>query len=417
MRIKIILPSLIGNVLEWYDFTLYGYFAAIFAHVFFPSSDKLLSTLMTFAVFAVGFLMRPVGAALFGYLGDRYGRKKTLAAAIILMAVSTTMIGLLPSYDQVGRLAGILLIICRLGQGLAVSGELCGTMVYVIEHANLRRGWYGSWTMASAFIGLLFGSLVSVLVTQYFTESSLYSWGWRIPFLISIVLGIIGLYLRLNMPETPCFEALKTASNTLVNPIRQAFQNEFGLMFKTLNLTALSASAFYFIFIYFSFYLKHYLGLDLKHALLINNGSMLLSIILMPILGLLSDRFGRKIFLLIGASGIFFGVYPMLSYVQNATLASAITSQLYLAVCLSFICGIIPVTLVELFQTKTRYTALAIPFNLSQALFGGTVPLIMTYAIELTGDNLAPAYFFMLISALVIITLLTMKETAKDSLT
>lgn len=412
MRVKVILPSIIGNILEWYDFSLYGFFAAVFAKLFFPTSEPLLATLMSFGVFAVGFITRPIGAVLFGYFGDRYGRSKTLAAAIILMAVSTTMIGCLPSYEKIGWTAGLLLVICRLVQGLAVSGEFTGTLIYVTEHAGQRRGWYGSWIMASAFIGLLLGSFVSTAIISTLSDAALYTWGWRLPFILSIFLGAIGLYLRLKMPETPYFLRLVQLKTSSHNPVRRAFREESFTMLKALGLTFLSASAFYITFFYFSFYLKTYLNFVFAEALILNDVSMVFCILLMPILGRLSDRFGRKPFLMMGAIGFLLGVYPLFYYCQQGTLTAMIITQLYLATFLSFICGLIPVTLIELFKTDTRYTALGLPFNLSQALFGGTVPLIMTFFIEHTGARLAPAYYLMLASIVAIVVLLTLKETA-----
>lgn len=416
MRTKVILPSIIGNILEWYDFSLYGYFAVVFAKLFFPSTDPGLATLMSFGVFAVGFLTRPIGAVIFGYLGDRYGRKMTLAYAIILMALSTMLIGLLPTYDHIGRAAAILLVLCRLAQGLAVSGEFTGTMIYIIENAHQRRGWYGSLAMASTFAGLLLGSLVSTLIINFLTETQVFQWGWRIPFIGSILLGIVGLYLRLNMPETPLYLKLAESKQTLVNPIHYAFKNHLNPMLKALGLTFLSASAFYITFVYFSVYLKTYLQYNLANALTLNTLSMLLSAVLIPVIGRLSDRFGRKRFIIIGATMILLGVYPLLLFAQHATLVMVLITQLYLAIAISFICGIIPVILVELFITNTRYTALSLPFNLSQALFGGTVPLVMTFFINHTGDKLAPAYYLILASSMALLVLTTIKESYHDSL-
>lgn len=415
MRARIVAPSLLGNILEWYDFSLFGYFSAIFARLFFPTEDALSGMLMSFAVFAVGFIARPIGAIVWGHWGDRHGRKKTLFLTIIIMAVSTTAIGLLPTFEQVGRLAPILLILCRLTQGFAVSGEFTGTIIYIIEHAERHRGWYGSWTMASAFLGLLLGSLAGTFVTQLLSEPELYQWGWRLPFLVSIVLGAIGLYLRMNMPETPHF--LKLLAHTVERyPVRYVLVHERAAMLKAVGLTLLSAVSFYITFVYFVFYLKTYLNYELADALTINSICMLVSIILMPIIGMLSDKFGRKIFLTIGALGFLLGSYPLLVYCQTAALKAVFITQLYFSIMLSFICGMIPVTLVELFKTKARYTAFSLSFNLSQALFGGTVPLVMTAIIAWSQDKLALAYYLMLAGGIVLIVLAALRDRFQEPL-
>lgn len=182
-----LLPCIFGSILEWYDFSLYGFFAPIIAESFFPTHNKFLSLLATFGVFAAGFLMRPLGAVIFGHWGDRLGRKKTLTAAIFLMAISTMSIGLLPTYEHIGAFAGILLTLCRLSQGLAMSGDLNGSIIYIAEHSPFhQRGFWTSWLVSASFLGLLLGSAFSALISSFTSVEALHAWGWRLPFLVSL---------------------------------------------------------------------------------------------------------------------------------------------------------------------------------------------------------------------------------------
>lgn len=414
---KLIIPGVIGNILEWYDFSLYGYFAPIIAKLFFPMNNKLTSLLATFGVFAIGFLMRPLGAVVFGHFGDRLGRKKTLAMAVILMAVPTTLIGLLPTHAQIGVTAGILLTLCRLLQGLAVGGEFSGSIVYIIEQASPnRRGVYGSWAMFSAFTGLLLGSAVAALMGSILSSDALHVWGWRIPFIIGIVLGGVGLYLRLRMPETPYFLELQKKGQTVNHPFVQAFHKAPMSMLKALGIVFLPAMSFYLLFVYLSSYMTEFLKLPLETALLINTISMVVIIAVIPLVGLLSDNIGRKPVLLIGAIAFIIFSHPLFLLLNNATFASVLTAQICFAALVAFAYAAVPATLVELFKTNVRYTALSLPYNLANAIFGGTAPLVATYLIAKTKNPLAPSFYLIFAGIIMFLVVLMTKESYKKSL-
>lgn len=299
---RVVIPGLLGNVLEWYDFALYGYFAAILTPLFFPSKDATVGLIATFEVFAIGFLVRPLGAIVFGYIGDRFGRKQALSASIILMAIPTTFIGLLPDHQQIGILAPTLLIICRLLQGLAVGGEFTGSMVYLLEHApDFRRGLYGALIMASAFCGLLLGAIAATIV-KLFTIV----WLWRIPFLLSIILGALGLYLRLRMPESPVFEELKKTHQININPFKELVSRHSLLILKGTALVVLPATAFYITFLYLPTYLNYFLTVNLLHAMIINTLTLFLLILACPLIGFLADKIGKWQVLIVGASSFFY---------------------------------------------------------------------------------------------------------------
>ena len=415
-RAKLIIPGIIGNILEWYDFSLYGYFAPIIAILFFPTNNQFLSLLSTFGVFAIGFLMRPLGAIIFGFFGDKVGRKKTLAIAVILMAIPTTLIGLLPTHQQIGVFAGILLTACRLLQGLAVGGEFSGSIVYITEHApQNRRGLYGSWAMFSAFTGLLLGSAVGALTTLL-SADALNSWGWRIPFIMGFFLGIVGLYLRLRMPETPQFLAIKEKNQILDNPITRSFKIALWPMIMAAGLVFLPAMGFYLLFVYLSSYMTTILHLPLRLSLTINSISMLGIIIVIPWIGLLSDKIGRKPVLFIGSLGFIIFSYPLFILLQQATFTSLLFAQTSFAILVCFAYAAIPATLVELVTTNIRYTAMSFPYNFSNAVFGGTAPLVATYLISKTGNPLSPSFYLVFAGIVMFVFVLLLKETYRNPL-
>ena len=281
--------------------------------------------------------MRPLGAVLFGYFGDRAGRKKTLATAVILMAIPTTLIGLLPTYEHIGILAGILLLICRLLQGLAVGGEFSGSIVYITEHSPInRRGMYGSWAMFSAFAGLLLGSGVSAMMSTLLPPDALTSWGWRIPFIMGLLLGGVGLYLRLRMPETPNFLAMQAKKQIVTNPVNQAFRFAIKPMILSAGLVFLPAMSFYLLFVYLSSYMTAFLHVSLRTALTINTISMLAIICVIPWIGLLSDKIGRKPILMTGAIGFILFSFPLFLLLQHATFISILLAQISFAILVSF---------------------------------------------------------------------------------
>lgn len=414
---KLIIPGIIGNVLEWYDFSLYGYFAPVIAKLFFPTEDKFLSLLATFGVFALGFLMRPLGAAIFGHFGDRVGRKKVLAAAIILMAIPTTLIGLLPTYQSVGPIAGVMLLVCRLLQGLAVGGEFSGSIVYITEHSpNHRRGLFGSLAMFSAFAGLLLGSAVSAFTGTFMTHDALVTWGWRVPFLIGFLLGFIGLYLRLRMPETPNFKAIKEEQKILANPVGHAFRKASLPMFKAVGLVFLPAMSFYLLFVYLSTYMTTYLKIPLDTALTINSMSMVMILIVIPLIGMLSDKVGRKPTLIIGALGFVIFSYPLFLLLQQGTFAAMLLAQSCFAILVSFAYAAIPATLVELVATNIRYSAMSLPYNVANAVFGGTAPLVATLLIGLTGNHSAPSFYLIISGMIMFIFILSIRESYNKTL-
>ena len=265
---KAVTAGAIGNFIEWYDFAVYGYFATVIATLFFPSEDRVASLLATFAVFAVSFFMRPVGAFVFGHYGDRIGRRSTLAATVILMGLATFMIGVLPSYEQIGVLAPILLVVARLLQGFSAGGEWGGSASFIVEYApEARRGLYGSWQQVSVVGGLLVGSAIGGILGTVLSQDALYSYGWRIPFIVGILVGAVGLYLRWRLEDTPAFRIIEEKQEITEAPVTDTFSAHYQEGLTAIGFTLAWTVAFYILLQYMPTYLAETLGFPLSQAL------------------------------------------------------------------------------------------------------------------------------------------------------
>jgi len=409
---KWLMPGIVGNILEWYEFALYGYFAHTISHLFFPIEDRALSLIATFSVFAVGFLMRPLGAVVFGHIGDRYGRKKALISAIFCMAIPTGLMGLLPTYDTLGIYAAILLTFFRLLQGLAVGGEFTGSIVYLVEHApQHQRGFYGSLTLFSGLIGVMLGSGVSALVGYLANGSSAELWAWRVPFVLGFALGFFGFYIRRDMPETPNFERVAVIGKRVTHPLLWALLKSPTSLLYAIGLVALPVTGFYILFVYSSSYLTIYHKMPAGQVMLINTLTIIMLIATIPVVGRLSDKIGRRPVLLSGAIGFVCLSYPLFYILQQATVATVFIAQGVFALLVSLSYSVIPVILVEMFPTSVRYTGMALPYNIASALFGGTAPLLATFFIAQSGNLSAPIYYLIGLAVIFLLLAWRLPET------
>jgi MHS family proline/betaine transporter-like MFS transporter len=404
----------VGNVMEWYDFALYGFFAPIIAKQFFPSEDHLASLVSTFGVFAAGYLMRPVGGLVLGRLGDRVGRKRALLLSIYMMAIPTALIGLLPTHAQIGVGASVLLMILRMVQGFSVGGEFTGSISFLAEHAPPeRRGFFSSFTTGAAVTGILLGSAVGALTTGLLDSDSLNSWGWRVPFLAGVVLAFIGGFLRRTLDESESFKKLQTEGDTVESPLREVLTTHGASTLKVFLAMWLFAGSFYMVFIYLTTYLSSETHILLSMALRLNTAAMVLLLLLIPLMGILSDKVGRKP-LLVGASACFalFG-YPLFQVMQKESSGLDLMALAVFAILTAALQGSMPAMIAELFPTRVRMTAVSTAYNLGQAFFGGTAPLVCTYLIEKTGSPMAPAGYLVFISVVGTIAFMTLPETRK----
>jgi MFS transporter, MHS family, proline/betaine transporter len=407
----------IGNFVEWYDYSVYGFFATIIASQFFPSDDRVASLLATFAVFAVAFFMRPVGAFVFGHYGDTIGRRNTLAAAIILMGIATLMIGVLPSYAQIGVLAPILLVIARLLQGFSAGGEWSGSAAFMVEYApENKRGLYGSWQQVSIVAGLLVGSGMGGLLGTVLSEDALNAWGWRIPFILGMVVALVGLYLRLRIEDTPAFRIIEVKEEVTQAPVKESFTAHWRESLTAIGFTLAWTVAYYILLTYMPTYVSETLGIPLTQALLSNAIGLVALMALIPFTAVLSDRIGRKPLLIASSALIALLTYPLFLLASTQVLVFIVLAQVLFGVIISLFSGPGPAALVEMFPTNVRYSALGVSYNIAVAAFGGTAPFLATYLISLTGSNFSPGFYLIAAAVVTLIVVSTMKETYREPL-
>ena len=412
---KNLIAGLVGSVMEWYDFAIYGYFAPIIATLFFPTGDKFTSLIATFGVFAVGFVSRPIGSLLFGHLGDRAGRKRVLAASILLMALPTALIGLLPTYDRIGVAAPIVLTLLRVAQGLSVGGEMPGSAVFLVEHARPgRRGFAGSWAVFGISAGVLLGSGIATLLNAIFSHAAVVSFAWRIPFLLGVLIAGIGVYIRRAISESSTFESLKSSGDISSTPILDAFRDHWRLIVATLFATYGFAVAGVTFAIYMATYLSAETEITLAAGLEVSTICIAIMAILCPLMGALSDRVGRKPLLLAGFGGLLLFSYPGFLLLLHQSFYLDLTSQIVFAVLLAALGGVYPAAMVEHFPVRIRVTGIALSYNTAFAIFGGTAPLIATLLIKETGSKVGPSFYFMFSAAVSFLVFLRLRETYQD---
>jgi MHS family proline/betaine transporter-like MFS transporter len=410
---RAITAGVIGNVLEWYDFGVYGYLVPTIAALFFPGGDALVSLLSTFLVFGVGFVMRPVGSILFGIYGDRHGRRKALSAVIFVMAFATFAMGLLPTYAQAGVLGPTLLVVVRLFQGLSAGGEFGGSTAYIVEFAPAgRRGFFGSFQLVGVAGGFLLGSLTAALLNSALSEADRLAWGWRLPFLFGIAVGLVGAYLRWRLDDTPKFTEIDEQGAVAKAPLVEAFRDYPWETFLGFGTTLHNTVAYYIALIYMGSYMITVAKLPQGTVLWIGTGCLAVFVALLPLMGWLSDRVGRRPLLLFSCIGYAVFGYPFFLMASSGSVALAILAQLLMVVLYAPYAGTCPSFYTEIFPTRVRYTALSIGYNIAVAIFGGFAPFIATFLVRETGSNYAPAFYVIAAAIVTGLILLKVRETA-----
>ncbi|MFF5569843.1 glycine betaine/L-proline transporter ProP [Streptomyces luteogriseus] len=388
----------LGNAMEWFDFGVYSYIAVTLGKVFFPSGNPTAQLLSTFGAFAAAFLVRPLGGMVFGPLGDRVGRQKVLALTMIMMAAGTFAIGLIPSYATIGVGAPILLLVARLVQGFSTGGEYAGASTFIAEYApDKRRGFLGSWLEFGTLAGYIGGAGLVTIMTALLSTDDLTSWGWRIPFLIAGPMGIIGLYLRMRLEETPAFaaEAEKAENNRPKTPLREMVTGQWRALLLCVGLVLVFNVTDYMLLSYMPSYLTGQLHYDETHGLLVVLGVMAVMMIVQPFAGALTDRVGRRPVIATGCAGFLLLSVPALLLIREGSLLAVALGMGALGMLLVCFTASMPSALPALFPTKVRYGSLSIGFNVSVSLFGGTTPLVVTTLIGATGNMMMPAYYMM----------------------
>jgi MHS family proline/betaine transporter-like MFS transporter len=383
---KAVVGAAVGNFVEWFDFAIYGYLAPTLAIVFFPSEDPTVGLLSTFAVFAAAFFVRPLGGFIFGPLGDRVGRRGVLAAVIILMSLSTFSIGFLPGYATIGIWAPVLLIATRLLQGFSTGGEVGGASAFVAEYSpDDRRGFLTSWLEFSTLIGFIAGSGLVLLLNSGLGEDAMASWGWRVPFLLAGPLGAIGLYIRLRLEDTPEFRALERTGEVAQSPLRETIVGNWREILQVGGLVIVQNVGFYIVLVYMQTYITEQLGFSSTSASLSTVLTLLVGIILIPPLGALSDRVGRKPLLMASCVGYALLTYPLFLLLNTGNLLFVILAHIALGALLALFISTTFAALTELFPTRVRYGGLSIGYNVSVAIFGGSAPYLAIYLLGLCG--------------------------------
>jgi len=389
-----ILSSSLGNILEWYDFGLFTIFSSLFSRIFFPEQNPEVAFIATVSIFAVGFICRPIGALIFGYLGDTVGRAKTLRLSILMIAIPTLLIGCLPSYQHIGIVAPILLTLIRIWQGISIGGEYSGNIIYLAEIAPVHyRATFTSLGSTGANIGVLLAALIGLLCSYLFSETTLATWGWRIPYLISGLLCIFIYSFRLRIHETQVFEYLKQKKMLVSNPIKTALTQDYWLILRTVGLVCMGTVFYYFCFIYLPLYLHQHSQISIHTLSMTISILIALMIVLVPLAGWVCDKIGRRKMLLLNAALVAIGVIPGFYLLQLDHFYLCITVLFLFTLVSSLEQGTTSVAVVENFPPPARYTGLSFGYNVGNGLLGGTVPLICAWLLTYSNFSLAPAFY------------------------
>lgn len=416
---KAVVATGIGNAMEWFDFGLYAYLAVTISQLFFAGvGNSGLQLVFTFATFAAAFLVRPLGGIFFGKIGDKYGRKIVLSTTIIIMALATLLIGLLPTYETIGVWAPILLLVARMVQGFSTGGEYSGAMVYIAESSpDKKRGMIGSGLEIGSLAGFIAASGLVTVLTFILSDAQMLAWGWRLPFLIAAPIGLIGLYLRRHLDESPVFEEMEQSMDEDDEPL--TFREILKHYKKDLLLSVVIVAFFnitnYMVLSYMPSYLTEVLNVSDNMSLIILLVVMLIMMPLALFFGRMSDKHGNKKIVQFGLIGLTILSIPAFMLMGNGQLGFVFAGVLLLGVLLSFYEGTLPSLLPTLFFSDVRYRALALSFNISVSIFGGTTPLVASYLVHVTGDPLAPAYYLTAISVigLIVFSLLFVQTSGR----
>ncbi|KAA0926439.1 glycine betaine/L-proline transporter ProP [Rhodococcus sp. ANT_H53B] len=414
----------LGNTMEWFDFGVYGYLAATLGKVFYPDATPAVQLISTFATFAAAFVVRPLGGLFFGPLGDRIGRQKVLAATMIMMAIGTLAVGLIPSYATIGIWAPILLLVARLVQGFSTGGEYGGATTFIAEYSpDKRRGFLGSWLDFGTFVGYAMGSGLVTILNAVLGDATMVEWGWRIPFFVAGPMGLIGLYLRLKLEDTPAFRKQLDEHDSKVKAqesgrrsIGKIFTDHWRALLICMGIVLLYNVTNYMVTSYLPTYFTEVVGRSQLSADLLVLSAMVVVVSVIVGVGRLTDRIGRKPVFVFGAVGQIVLAVPCFLLLRSSGWLGPLIACVLLGLVLACFAAPSASTLPALFPTRIRYAALSIGFNLSVSIFGGTTPLVTSALVSATGSPMIPAYYLVVSGVVGLVAVGFLRESATQPL-
>lgn len=412
-----LLAGFIGNVVEWYDFALYGYMAGILSGLFFPEESDTAALIATYGVFAAGFLMRPLGSGVFGWLGDTVGRSTTMLISVTMMALPTLLLGCLPTYHTVGIWAPVLLVAVRLVQGLSVGGEFSSSVTYLVETADDdRRGFAGSWANSGSMVGMLLGSGVAAAVTSLFSHGVVHHWGWRVPFLLGGVIGGVSIVLRRRLPHSRHFERHHDERPD-TSPLLQAFTTNGRQMAQAIIFASAYGVLFYLPLVYLPEWLHTETGMARDLALRINTAATAFLLLLIPVSGWVGDRLVRRTHFIAGAMLLMTALaIPLYAWLAGDGLWGALVVQFVLVALLAVPLGSAPAMFVELFPATDRLSGYSVAYNLGLGVVGGATPMLATWLIQETGLSAAPAGLLTAVGLAAFLVMLWIPDGSREPL-
>ncbi len=414
---KAVGAAAMGNLVEWFDYGIYSYVAVIIATQFFPGGDPKSNLPLTFALFMVAYLVRPLGGTILGPLGDRIGRKRVLALTIVVMSAASFVIGFLPTFQMVGWLAPSLLVVARLVQGFATGGEYGGAAAFIAEYApDRKRGFYCSFLEFGTTGGFVLAAGMVTTLQFALPPEAMSAWGWRIPFLIAGPLGLVGLYLRSKLEDTPAFQQLEQEAHIAESPLKELLTHHWRPVLQCMGLVLFYNVAVYAVLFYMPSYLQVTLKLPETEALLYVLAMMLLIMFVIVPVGSLSDRIGRKPLILASAIGFIVLSYPAFLLLGQGTVGSTVGGLVILGLLLVMLLGTMSATLPALFETEVRYGGFSIGYNFSTSLFGGTAPFMMSLLVEEMGSVTLPGVYIAVATVISFASVLMLRESARRPL-
>ncbi|SOZ19513.1 MFS superfamily proline/ betaine transporter (plasmid) [Cupriavidus taiwanensis] len=406
-----------GSAVEYYDFALYGIMAVTVGPLFFPGQSELGAILATLGVFASAFLVRPLGGAFFGWLGDKHGRSMTLIVTVLGMGIASTIVGFLPTYEKIGIWAPILLLVCRIAQGFFAGGEVSGAVTYISECSpSNRRGFFGAFNPAGVSLGLATAAGVAGLFSYVLGHDTMREWGWRMPFLLCLPLVFMTLWARVKLEDSPRFKSISKEHKVVRTPLADVFTTYRSPLLKVIGIGIAQNACAYFGLVYLNVHLTKVMGYDSVHVFWLMALAPLAAALLMPAFGALSDTHGRRRLLIGGYLG-YIVLVPISLHLMNS-------GEFTLAILATFL-AFLPFAVVqsvgyplyaELFPTRVRFSGVSLGFNIATILGGATTPYLSTWIVQQTGDKQSPTYFVMATAIVAVLTLLTVGETAKTAL-